>query len=86
MGLGVPTVTGWGPVDRREQGAVWDRERHLEVFHEVPCAPCVQMSLPAEGSGVLNFTHCGHHDCLNRLEAEPVVEAALKQLESLRKG
>lgn len=86
MVLGVPTVTAWGPVSRAEQGAVWDRERHAEVFRELPCSPCVLMSLPAEGSGVLNFTNCGHHDCLNRLEEGQVVEATLKQLQRLRRA
>lgn len=84
MVLGVPTVTIWGSVDRAEQGVVWDGERHVEVFRPMPCSPCVSMGLPNEGAGVLNFTNCGHHDCLNRLEAAQVVAATLGQLERLK--
>lgn len=80
MALGVPTVAVWGPVERSGYGVVWEPEKHEEVFHSVPCAPCVRMGSAEEGPGVLNFTNCGHHDCLNRLEAGAVVEAALRRL------
>ena len=80
MALGVPTVSVWGPVERVGYGVVWEPAKHEEVYHEVPCAPCVRFGTAEEGPGVLNFTNCGHHDCLNRLEAPAVAAAALRRL------
>jgi ADP-heptose:LPS heptosyltransferase len=31
MALGVPTVTLWGPTDPAELGAIWDKERHVDL-------------------------------------------------------
>ena len=75
MALGVPTVAVWGPVERSGYGKIWDPERHFEVYREMPCAPCVRFGLPLEGPGVINYTNCGHHDCLARLEPASVAEA-----------
>ncbi len=80
MALGVPTVSVWGPVERVGYGIVWEPSKHAEVYHAVPCAPCVRMGTAEEGPGVLNFTNCGHHDCLNRLEASAVVETVIGRL------
>ena len=75
MALGVPTVAVWGPVERSGYGKIWDPERHLEVYREMPCSPCVRFGLPLEGPGVINYTNCGHHDCLARLEPGAVADA-----------
>ncbi|MBI5200051.1 MAG: glycosyltransferase family 9 protein [Elusimicrobia bacterium] len=80
MAQGVPTVSVWGPVERTGYGVVWEPAKHTEVVHPVPCAPCVVMGTAEEGPGVLNFTNCGHHDCLSRLEAPLVADAVLKRL------
>ncbi|MBI4347867.1 MAG: glycosyltransferase family 9 protein [Elusimicrobia bacterium] len=80
MALGVPTVSVWGPVERSGYGVVWEPEKHAEVFHSVPCAPCVRVGTAEEGPGVINFTNCGHHDCLNRLEAPAAAETILRRL------
>lgn len=82
MALGVPTFSVWGPTSRLDNGAFWDPERHAEVQLSLPCQPCAQMALPNEGSGVINFLDCGHHDCLNRLTTETVQEALDRWLSS----
>lgn len=80
MALGVPTVSVWGPVERAGYGVVWEPDKHAEVYYGVPCAPCVRLGTAEEGPGVINFTNCGHHDCLNRLEAPAAAEAILRRL------
>jgi len=67
MALGVPTVTVWGPVSPVDQGIVWEPHKHADVSLGISCAPCVRMSLRHEGAGVINFSTCGHHDCLAKL-------------------
>ena len=89
MALGVPTVTVWGPSDP-SWGIYWNPERHLKIFHEMPCAPCVQMGMRREGAGVINFTNCGHRACLSELEPSFVAHAILQRygsrLESIPSG
>jgi ADP-heptose:LPS heptosyltransferase len=75
MALKVPTVTVWGPSDRPGYGAFWDRPLHAEVFLDLSCSPCVRMGLRAEGSGVINFSNCGHHNCLAQMAPERVFAA-----------
>lgn len=82
MALGVPTFSVWGPTSRLDNGAFWDTELHREVQLELPCLPCVRMALPCEGSGVVNFRDCGHHDCLNRMAPEIALEALREWLSS----
>lgn len=67
MAAGVPTVTLWGPTSPLDHGIVWEPEKHLDVALGIACSPCVRMSLRREGSGVINYSTCGHHDCLAEL-------------------
>ena len=84
MALGVPTVAVWGPVERSGYGVIWDADRHVEVYREMPCSPCVRFGLQLEGPGVINFTNCGHHDCLARLDAATVADAISRKIDGLR--
>jgi ADP-heptose:LPS heptosyltransferase len=74
MALGVPTATLWGPSDRPGYGIYWDPEKHLELYRELPCSPCVRMGLPQEGPNRLNYANCGHHNCLNEWTPEAAAE------------
>lgn len=85
MALRVPTLTVWGPSDRPGYGIRWDSELHTEVFRSMPCAPCVCMGLRQEGSGVINFSNCGHRDCLAKLEPMTVYSAVRSRYESILK-
>ena len=82
MALGVPTATVWGPSDRPGYGVIWEPEKHLEISLDIACSPCVRMGLRQEGSGVINFDDCGHHDCLNRMTPELVLEALTRWISS----
>ena len=82
MALGVPTFSVWGPSSRIDNGVFWDPELHREVQLDLPCSPCIQMALPSEGSGVINFNSCGHRDCLSRMTPEIVLEALDEWLSS----
>ncbi|MBI3551225.1 MAG: glycosyltransferase family 9 protein [Elusimicrobia bacterium] len=78
MALQVPTLSVWGPISRRDTGAVWDRELHAEVSLELSCSPCVSMALRKEGPGIINFATCGHHNCLEELSPNVVFAAVVK--------
>jgi ADP-heptose:LPS heptosyltransferase len=75
MAYGVPTATIWGPSDRPGWGVYWKPELHLEIRRDLPCMPCVRMGLRQEGSGVINFSNCGHRACLAELTPEDVLAA-----------
>lgn len=75
MALGVPTAAVWGPSDRPGYGILWEPEKHLEIYHQLPCSPCIRMGLRNEGEGVINFTNCGHRRCLNEMSPDEVYEA-----------
>lgn len=75
MVLGTPTATLWGPSDPREYGAVWEREKHLDIRTGISCSPCSFMGMARPGA--LNYANCGHHDCLRKLEVA-FAEAALR--------
>jgi ADP-heptose:LPS heptosyltransferase len=75
MALGVPTVTVWGPSDPLEAGAFWEPEKHLDLRTGIWCSPCVSMGMAKEGPGVLNYSNCGHHDCLQKLDSDRVFSA-----------
>lgn len=83
MAMRVPTATVWGPSDRYGWGVFWDEDIHLEILHEVPCSPCVRLGFPREGAGVLNFSNCGHHDCLEKLSPQDVFDAIRKRYGAL---
>lgn len=74
MALGVPTATLWGPTDRREYGAVWDAERHLELSRGISCSPCSRSGMPYPRAGI-DYRNCGHHDCLRLMEEDWVFDA-----------
>jgi predicted lipopolysaccharide heptosyltransferase III len=68
--LGTPSVTLFGPTDP----AVWhpyDPERHVPIFHCVPCSFC-------------NLTSCEWHACLEELPVERVFEACVGLLRRSR--
>jgi ADP-heptose:LPS heptosyltransferase len=79
MAMKVPTVSVWGPVSPLDVGVIWDPKLHTEVSLEVACSPCVQMALRSEGPGVINFSNCGHHKCLQELTPDQAVEAILSR-------
>ncbi|MFH2204826.1 MAG: glycosyltransferase family 9 protein [Elusimicrobiota bacterium] len=81
IALGVPTVTVWGPTDPQELQPPWDADKHLNISHAVPCAPCVQLGMPKDG--VENYTRCGHRRCLAELSPEAVMEAVRGKYDSL---
>lgn len=83
MALRVPTATVWGPSDRPGYGIFWEPDRHLEIRRDMPCAPCVRMGFRQEGRGVINFSNCGHHACLEELtpgQAAGALRARYRQL------
>lgn len=66
--LGTPTASIFGPSDPREYGAgVWEPEKHLEIRTGIACSPCSFMGMAKPG--MLNYTNCGHHNCLQQLDA-----------------
>ncbi len=75
MAMKIPTVTLYGPTSPREMGLFWDSDRHLEIKLNLPCMPCVSSGIRKEGSGVINYMTCGHHDCMGRLSPEMVFHA-----------
>ena len=46
-------------------------------------ANALQLALPSEGSGVLNFNHCGHHDCLGKLGPALVLQTLRARFDSV---
>lgn len=48
MALGVPTVTLWGPTDPAELGAVWDKEKHVDLVSP-GVAPTVRLGMGPAG-------------------------------------
>ncbi len=74
----VPTVSVWGPISRKDTGALWDPELHAEVSLELSCSPCVSMALRKEGSDIINFSNCGHHNCLEQMTPRLVFDAVVK--------
>ena len=81
--LGVPTATWWGPSDPREYGVAWESEKHLDIRTRIWCSPCSRMGMPKEGPGILNYTNCGHHDCLKKLTVDFALKAILDKYASL---
>jgi ADP-heptose:LPS heptosyltransferase len=63
---GTPTLTLFGPTDPR----AWlpPRGPHAGVHARVPCLGC-------------NFTRCSHQLCMRRLDADAIVEHALRMLD-----
>lgn len=82
MLLGVPTATWWGPSDPAEYGVIWDPEKHLDIRTGIGCSPCSRMGMPNQG--VLNYTFCGHHDCLKKLDVDFALAALLEKYEQYR--
>jgi heptosyltransferase-2 len=64
--FGVPSVTIFGSTNH-EQSRQWRNARSAIVRHEVACAPCMKRVCPL-----------GHHECMEKVHADEVVEAALK--------
>jgi ADP-heptose:LPS heptosyltransferase len=75
MAMGIPTATLWGPADPLEVGPIWDADRHLSVRAGWACSPCTRFGMAKGGPGSINYRTCGHHDCLNQLSADFVLEA-----------
>lgn len=83
MASGVPTLTVWGPTSPLDHGIVWEPEKHVDVALGIACSPCVRMSLRREGSGVINYSTCGHHDCMAQLTPAVVLGQIEKRYASL---
>jgi lipopolysaccharide heptosyltransferase II len=65
--LGIPTVSVMGPTDPRR---FWPRGAAPKVLRlELPCSPC-------------NRGRCWHHTCLQGIEADEVIAAALEILDA----
>ena len=77
MALGVPTATVIGPSDPGEIGIFWEPEKHLEIRTGIRCSPCARLGMAKTGPGVLNYSNCGHHDCLQKLSVD-MVHAAIR--------
>lgn len=77
MALDIPTATVWGPSAPSDVGgSAWSADKHLDIrIDDLPCSPCARLGLPQEGGGVLNYSNCGHHDCLARMEPAMVAAA-----------
>lgn len=86
MALGVPTLTVWGPTSRKDYGVFWSPEKHAEAFIEIPCAPCVRMGVWTEGSGTINFTNCGHHNCLALMTPQKVFDLLVERHDEILAG
>ena len=84
IAMGVPTVTIWGPTDPGELQPPWDEAKHLNIRHEVPCQPCVRLGMPKDGG--LNYTNCGHRNCLTQLTPDAVFQAIREKYGDLLKG
>lgn len=67
MCLGVPAATIYGPSDPAEYGVIWEPEKHLEIRTGISCSPCSRLGMARPGR--LNYSDCGHHDCLVKLDA-----------------
>ncbi|MFA6004785.1 MAG: glycosyltransferase family 9 protein [Elusimicrobiota bacterium] len=73
--LGVPTVTIYGPTDPQELGALWDPDQHLDLRRGLACSPCVRLGMAQSRDGVLDYTCCGHHACLQGMDVDTVYGA-----------
>lgn len=78
MAQRVPTLSVWGPISRKDTGVLWNPELHTEVSLDLSCSPCVSMALRKEGAGVINFSNCGHHNCLEQMTPQLVYDAIVK--------
>lgn len=68
---GTKTVSIFGPVDEKVYGPYPPSEDHIVVAKEISCRPCYsKFKLP----------RCESHDCLRKIAAEEVLEAAEKLL------
>ncbi len=66
--LGTPTASVFGPSDPREYGVgLWEPEKHLDIRTGIACSPCSFMGMAKKG--MLNYSNCGHHNCLRQLDA-----------------
>ncbi len=86
MASGVPTATVWGPSAPSDCGSPWDREKHLDIRIELPCSPCARLGMPQVGGGVLNYSNCGHHDCLRLMEPGVVAASIASRYDALLSG
>jgi len=73
MALGIPTVTVYGPTDPAELGILWEPDKHLEVRTGISCSPCIRLGMAKAAD--LDYSNCGHHDCLEKLAPETVFAA-----------
>ena len=64
--LGVPSVAIFGSTSHL-QTCQWNNPQSAIVRHELACAPCMQRVCPL-----------GHHDCMEKVDAQQVLTAALK--------
>ncbi len=72
VGLGVKTVSVFGPVDEKVYGPYPPDERHKVITAGVDCRPCYK-----------NFKvpECGNIRCLEELRVDEIINACKKQLE-----
>ncbi len=73
MALGVPAASVFGPGDPREVGVYWEPEKHLEIRTGIACSPCARLGMPLLDR--LNYTTCGHRDCIGKLDVGLAVSA-----------
>ena len=67
----VPTVAIFGPT-RHFETCQWQNEKSVIVRRDdVPCAPCMKRTCPLK-----------HHECMTKIEANEVIDAAKRLLES----
>jgi ADP-heptose:LPS heptosyltransferase len=66
VGLGVKTVSIFGPVDEKVYGPYPPGERHITVTADVPCRPCYRH---------FKYVKCETQKCLKAIRPEDVMKA-----------
>jgi lipopolysaccharide heptosyltransferase II len=72
VATGTPAVAIFGPTDYRRTapiGAI-----HTMIRKDLPCSPCFKME------GDAQVQSCPHHDCLNTISVEEVLQAVMTKL------
>ncbi len=72
VALGVPTASLWGPTDPEELGPPGPG-RNLNLRTGIKCSPCIRFGMAQPRAGI-DFSNCGHCDCLVQLTEDAVWE------------
>ncbi|MCM8761341.1 MAG: glycosyltransferase family 9 protein [Candidatus Omnitrophica bacterium] len=72
VGLGVKTISIFGPVDEKVYGPYPPSEKHMTITSKVPCRPCYRN---------FKYVKCVTQKCLDSIKPEDVMRAVDKLLE-----